>query len=131
MHLPLTMILIDMDDFKLINDTFGHQRGDDVLKMLKPIISNHLQKSSVVGRIGGEEFGILLPSCDLDQATAIAEGIREDISKHSIEDRAITVSTGISNHRLANSYDAKTIAYTADVARLNSMRGCQSFMLES
>ncbi len=122
MQLPLAMILFDMDDFKFINDTFGHQKGDEVLKMLNTILSRHIRKSDVVGRMGGEEFGILLPSCDLDQAITIAETIRLDISNHSLEDHMITVSMGISSHQLATNYHAKMIANTADAALYTAKR---------
>lgn len=76
----LTLILLDLDHFKLVNDGFGHDVGDEVLKYVSATISRRLRKTDLACRIGGEEFAILLPGADLDQGIAIAETIRQNIA---------------------------------------------------
>lgn len=117
-QLPVTMLAFDMDHFKQVNDTFGHKKGDEVLQMLSSVISNHCRKSDIVGRMGGEEFGAILPGCSVETAQAIAEKIRSEMEAHSIQDRKLTVSIGISSSALLlNSfYDYERIAKTADQA---------------
>ncbi len=72
-----SFILVDLDYFKQINDQFGHQAGDWALKQVSRQLSHIARKGDLVGRLGGEEFGILLPSCDLKSANEIAQRIRE------------------------------------------------------
>lgn len=70
------IIIVDIDDFKKINDTYGHLIGDDVLKEFSTIISQGLRKNDFVGRYGGEEFLIVLPELDLKESCKVAERIR-------------------------------------------------------
>jgi diguanylate cyclase (GGDEF)-like protein len=60
-HQPLTLLLIDLDHFKIINDTFGHAAGDEVLRAFADMVRGHLRGPDALGRLGGEEFAILLP----------------------------------------------------------------------
>jgi diguanylate cyclase (GGDEF)-like protein len=69
---PFTLAYIDVDDFKTINDRYGHERGDAVLRAIASILMRNVRKADVVGRLGGDEFGLLLVECDdLDARTAI------------------------------------------------------------
>lgn len=70
------LLVVDADNFKRINDRFGHDRGDIALKAIAATIKGMLRGADIVGRIGGEEFGVFLPGSSLDQAEAIAERIR-------------------------------------------------------
>ncbi|MBC7281093.1 MAG: GGDEF domain-containing protein [Hoeflea sp.] len=72
-------LVIDADKFKLINDRFGHQKGDDALQLIAQSIQNSLRSGDIVGRIGGEEFGVFLPKTSPDQAGIVAERIRLQI----------------------------------------------------
>ncbi|NPA52804.1 MAG: diguanylate cyclase [Aquificae bacterium] len=81
---PFSIILLDIDDFKTINDKYGHPVGDLVLKEVANILKNYLRANSVSARIGGEEFGILLPGVEIKDAVKIAERL-----KHIIENRHI------------------------------------------
>ncbi|KGF70927.1 diguanylate cyclase [Hoeflea sp. BAL378] len=72
-------LVIDADHFKSINDRFGHQRGDDALQLIARSIQNSLRSGDLVGRIGGEEFGVFLPKAGVDQAGVVAERIRVKI----------------------------------------------------
>ena len=71
-----SLILIDVDHFKNINDTFGHTVGDEVIRGLAAIIRRNLRSIDITGRYGGEEFGILLPGASIKEASKVAERIR-------------------------------------------------------
>jgi len=99
---PLVILAIDIDKFKAINDTHGHHTGDIVLVEVTKTISQILRKSDIFGRIGGEEFAILLPNTSLDGARLVAEKMRgaiENLNLLSPEEIPIpvTISIGISD----------------------------------
>jgi diguanylate cyclase (GGDEF)-like protein len=75
-NLPVAFILIDLDYFKAINDTYGHQTGDRVLGQAVANLRKGLTEKSIIGRVGGEEFAILLPECELTKAMLIVEQLR-------------------------------------------------------
>lgn len=97
---PLSLIVFDIDHFKRINDTHGHQFGDLVLKRIAQLMQETVRPYDLVGRIGGEEFLVVTPSTTLDEATAIAERIRELTERERIGDENrvihVTVSAGVS-----------------------------------
>jgi diguanylate cyclase (GGDEF)-like protein/PAS domain S-box-containing protein len=97
-HWPLAVIMMDLDDFKSINDVYGHQMGDDVLVEVSRIIKAVTRKSDLLCRYGGEEFSIILPETDLDVAKILAERILLSIESLKFEglDRVVTISIGIS-----------------------------------
>jgi diguanylate cyclase (GGDEF)-like protein len=98
---PLTLIMVDIDDFKIYNDTLGHQAGDKILKNLAILLRNQSRKMDYVCRYGGEEFTIILPQTDKKEAFLIAERIRMDIQKYPFLNEQIfpkkqlTVSLGV------------------------------------
>ncbi len=98
---PLSLIMIDIDDFKIYNDTLGHQAGDKILKALAGLLRNQSRKMDLVCRYGGEEFTIILPHTDQKEAFLIAERIRVDIQKYPflnetiLPNKQLTVSVGI------------------------------------
>lgn len=101
-HLPLSIILLDMDHFKNYNDHYGHVSGDEVLKDVSNVLMNSLLRSEdFVGRFGGEEFIIILPNTPLDGALLVADRINNELAKlnilHEYNDdfRRVTVSMGI------------------------------------
>jgi diguanylate cyclase (GGDEF)-like protein len=73
---PLALLMMDIDFFKSINDRYGHDVGDEVIKTVGDVLQNHKRSSDIVGRIGGEEFALLLPEASLDSAAAAAERLR-------------------------------------------------------
>jgi diguanylate cyclase (GGDEF)-like protein len=81
----LSIILADLDGFKRVNDTFGHDYGDKVLKQVSDILGITLRDKDLVGRYGGEEFLVILPDTDLGKSKAIAQRIRESIASHRWE----------------------------------------------
>jgi diguanylate cyclase (GGDEF)-like protein len=81
---PLTIVLADLDNFKQVNDAFGHHGGDVVLRAFADLIRSHVRDVDVSGRIGGEEFAILLPETDRAGAAHVAERMRESLSAIAI-----------------------------------------------
>jgi diguanylate cyclase (GGDEF)-like protein len=94
---PLALVLFDLDHFKAINDTYGHGKGDEVLAAVGAITAGTLRASDFAGRLGGEEFAVLLPSTDLDGAIDVAEKLRSAVAMIDIPgiERRITASFGV------------------------------------
>jgi two-component system, cell cycle response regulator len=94
----LSIIMFDIDDFKLVNDTYGHQTGDEVLKELSKVALDNVREQDINVRWGGEEFLILLPQTNLEGAIAVASKIRIAISEHifTSHNLNITSSFGVS-----------------------------------
>jgi len=97
---PLSLIMIDIDHFKAYNDTYGHLVGDEVLRMVAQVIRSCLREVDVVGRFGGEEFGVLLPDTDEGGADFVAERIRMmvqrlDLGRPSSPLGGLTISLGL------------------------------------
>lgn len=92
----MSIILIDIDHFKLVNDTHGHVTGDNVLIGVCRTVQNILRKSDAFGRLGGEEFAVLLPETNLPQAHGLAERIRTEVEQTPIaENLRVTLSLGV------------------------------------
>jgi len=97
----MSLLMLDIDNFKAFNDAYGHQTGDEVLKLLASTMTKAVKGDDVPARYGGEEFTVILPATDLDGAVHVAEHIRERISTKKLVNRAtnqnlgrITVSIG-------------------------------------
>jgi diguanylate cyclase (GGDEF)-like protein len=99
--LPLSLVMLDIDDFKVYNDALGHQSGDKILKDLASLLKNQSRKMDFVCRYGGEEFTIILPQTDKKEAFLIAERLRMDIEKQPfiheeiLPHKKLTASMGI------------------------------------
>ena len=95
----LSVILFDLDDFKAVNDKFGHQAGDKMLQKLTQVCSNWLRTADFIGRYGGEEFMVVCPNTDIDGAMALAERIRIAVEqtnfKFSGQKLKMTISIGV------------------------------------
>jgi two-component system cell cycle response regulator len=105
---PLSIIMLDIDNFKAVNDTFGHRAGDEVILSVAHAIMACIRKTDVAGRYGGEEFLVLLPETDLASAKVVAEKIRSTVAQLSFEikDLAITISAGVAEAQQGESYEA-------------------------
>ncbi|HEY9163934.1 MAG TPA: GGDEF domain-containing protein, partial [Magnetovibrio sp.] len=97
----LSLLMLDIDHFKRFNDTYGHQTGDEVLKLLANTMSKAVKGEDISARYGGEEFAVILPRTGLDGAMKVAEGIRHKISTKKLVNRStnqdlgkITISIG-------------------------------------
>jgi len=99
---PISMIMMDIDHFKEVNDTFGHYAGDNVIVAIANILRERLRDSDSIFRWGGEEFLILLPDCDLQRAAGIAENLRSTIGANSIRidhtNVRVSASFGVSEY---------------------------------
>ncbi len=99
-HQSLSLMLLDIDHFKRINDAFGHQTGDAVLQELTKLISGRLREQDVFARWGGEEFAILVPNCNAVEVRLLAEKLRLVLETHDFpEVGRVTCSFGVAEHR--------------------------------
>lgn len=123
----LCCLMLDVDHFKQVNDDFGHQKGDDVLKIIAEQLRTVLRVYDAVGRYGGEEFIALLPGADLETAQAVAERLRSAIEatvmvRHpSGEPRPTTASLGLARWKPADTVD--TLIHRADEALYRAKAG--------
>jgi len=115
---PFTVIMLDIDHFKKINDTYGHQVGDEVLKLVAQILVNTSRSSDVVCRYGGEEFAIVMPNAALQEGASLAERIRTTIEQtHSWPpqlEQGVTISAGVAT--CIPNMSAKQVITAADEA---------------
>jgi len=125
---PFSLIIFDVDDFKVCNDSYGHQAGDDILQGVASIMSSMARRVDTVARYGGEEFVILLPNTEKDEAIVLAERIREAVegqvfrSPFIKEGYKVTISGGIATYPIDGS-DSKSIMYAADQALYKAKEG--------
>jgi diguanylate cyclase (GGDEF)-like protein len=114
---PLSVLLIDLDHFKQVNDSFGHDRGDEVLAAVSGVLTESVRASDFVSRYGGEEFVVLLPATDLVGARRVAENIARTLATaHTPKlDRLVTASFGVAGFP-QHGVDAETLLRCADRA---------------
>lgn len=110
----LSIIIFDVDDFKIVNDTYGHQVGDEVLKEMAQIVLTHVREQDITVRWGGEEFLILLPQTNLEGAVLAANKIRIAISEHSFTDKSLTITGSFGVAQLSNEDSEKDFISRAD-----------------
>jgi diguanylate cyclase (GGDEF)-like protein/PAS domain S-box-containing protein len=108
---PLSLIMFDLDHFKKINDTYGHGAGDRVLTLTGELALQHLRNSDYLGRLGGEEFGVVLVECTLEQAGEVAQRLRQSIQAAAIEQDGQTI-------QFTASFGVAEIIEGEDLARL-------------
>ena len=119
--IPLSVLMIDIDKFKNINDTYGHDVGDEVIKLLANSLIKNVRQSDIVARLGGEEFVVILSDSDIDNAQIKAEDIRKNIEKleHKLENSTIikfTVSIGVSGYDIENDFSFDKVLKKSDEA---------------
>ena len=116
--MPLSFIMVDIDQFKIINDTYGHPLGDVVIKKLAELFLTRLRNQDIVGRYGGEEFALILPGATIADSKKICDVLRVQFSKYGFtaDDKEffVTFSAGISCFDGVN--DAASIILEADKA---------------
>jgi len=116
---PLAIIMMDIDDFKQINDTYGHRVGDVVLKEIAAMIRRGVRKTDIVARYGGEEFAVIMPHTLLKGALDEAERIRELVASHvygGLVNENITLSMGVASYPQKGAMNAGDIVTYADDA---------------
>lgn len=129
--LPVALAHIDLDDFKRLNDTFGHQAGDKALVCLVDVLHKSMRPSDVLCRFGGEEFVLMLPAADLNKATAAISRFLRDFSAQVVPgtDCVMTFSAGVVVPRAEESIDqaiarADAATYAAKHAGKNCVIAC-------
>lgn len=93
---PLAVLMLDLDHFKDINDEYGHRAGDEALQKFSRMILEQKRQSDLFGRLGGEEFGLILPETDLKNAQAVAQRIQEEWAKTHIEVSSLLIHSTVS-----------------------------------
>ena len=123
-HRPLALVVLDIDHFKAINDTYGHAAGDRVLQIVGREIRRVVRAPDIAGRLGGEEFGIVLPETDRREAVVFAERLRADLAALQVPYEGATIrftcSVGIATRGAADGLD--TMLKEADAAMYRAKR---------
>jgi len=122
---PLSLFMLDVDHFKVVNDTHGHPCGDYVLKELAVILKQSVRESDVVARTGGEEFSVILPQAGPEQARTFAERIRHNVRQRQFivygENIHATISIGVASYPAdAEIVEPEMLVYFADQALLTA-----------
>jgi len=112
---PLALMMIDLDDFKEVNDNFGHQAGDNVLSVIGGLILESIRKMDIACRYGGEELAVIMPNTDLSSSKIIAERIRKKIEEYEFDGFKVTASIGLSIFD-SNANNTIDLVYLADKA---------------
>ena len=110
------LLYIDLDQFKVVNDTCGHQAGDRLLRDVTGLLQTRIRASDTIARLGGDEFGVLLESCTLDQATRIADGARQSIRDYRFVWGATALSVGASIGVVEIKRDTENVAAVMSAA---------------
>lgn len=114
----LSFIMIDVDHFKRVNDTKGHLCGDYVLRTLAELLKGQLRDYDIIGRYGGEEFGVFLPNTDLSGASIAAERLRCTVEKHNFEFEGnvfqVTISQGLVDTSIISEATSHSLIKAAD-----------------
>jgi len=104
---PLSLLMLDIDRFKPINDTFGHAAGDEVIRLVAHALKKELRETDVIGRFGGDEFIVVLPSLGLEGALAAAHRLRQSVQFAAVDMQArgvsVTISVGVATCRQQDS----------------------------
>ncbi|HEU5118163.1 MAG TPA: diguanylate cyclase, partial [Isosphaeraceae bacterium] len=119
---PLSVLMLDVDNFKSYNDDHGHPAGDTVLCEVASILMNHARAHDLAARYGGEEFVVLLPNASDEEATAAAFRLLEAIAQHPWPLRPITASFGVASLVVGERFDAQALMEGADRALYHSKR---------
>jgi diguanylate cyclase (GGDEF)-like protein/PAS domain S-box-containing protein len=115
-HLPLSLVMVDVDHFKNYNDAFGHLAGDEALRTVARLLREEVRQQDVVARYGGEEFVILLPATDVAAAVEVTERPRLAVEKHWKTTHPLTASFGVATTTDGDALDADSLVDLADQA---------------
>jgi diguanylate cyclase (GGDEF)-like protein len=122
----LWVTIIDVDRFKRINDSYGHPAGDDVLRSVAAIVRTSIRGNDLLGRIGGEEFAVLMPETTRDQAQMVSERLRQAVERTpfilpSGEVISVTLSAGLAAR--SKGEDSATLLSRTDIALYEAKKG--------
>jgi len=112
------LAILDIDFFKSVNDSYGHQTGDTVLIQLSKLVKTSLRSTDIFARYGGEEFALILPETDMDAAIAVLEKVRKNVEQHTfdIEGESIRLTVSLGATFAQDGTNAKKLIHKADTA---------------
>lgn len=120
---PLSVIMLDLDGFKMVNDTLGHQTGNEVLAAVAQVLLDNIRATDLAARYGGDEFAILLPQTSAARALPLAERIRARLAAHKLcNELKVTGSFGLSCFRYLDREDPAQVIEHADQAMYQAKR---------
>jgi len=133
---PITMVMIDVDHFKQVNDTYGHVFGDVVLTGVAKVLESSVRDSDIVARLGGEEFVVVLPKTDLEESVALAERLREAVAQQGFvteSEQAVNVTSSfgvLTTHQVDMEFEvlcnqADKLLYEAKASGRNCVKALQ------
>ncbi|HQT71957.1 MAG TPA: diguanylate cyclase, partial [Thiobacillus sp.] len=132
---PVSLAMLDIDHFKLVNDTYGHAVGDVVISSVAMLLRQSLRQSDIIGRYGGEEFVAVLPECDAGYAHLLMEGIRRRFASlhfsHEGKDFGCTLSVGLACSAAYPDSDGAALLVAADEALYVAKRGGRNQVREA
>ncbi|PCI18430.1 MAG: hypothetical protein COB62_06905 [Piscirickettsiaceae bacterium] len=116
------LLYLDLDQFKIVNDTAGHEAGDQLIKQVSDIIQSHIRDSDTLARLGGDEFGVLLPNCNLDNSISVSEKIRNalDTYRFNWHEANFHIGSSIGIVMLNQNNIDKNVLKMADIACYNA-----------
>jgi diguanylate cyclase (GGDEF)-like protein/PAS domain S-box-containing protein len=122
---PLCLLMLDIDHFKQVNDTWGHDAGDEVLRAVAGIVAESIREVDLCGRLGGEEFAVLLPETPSERALVVAERIRASIESAIIRTDGVTIpiTLSVGKAEMALDDDVNNVIRRADEALYKAKRG--------
>ncbi len=113
----LSLIMFDIDNFKKINDTYGHQVGDEVLKQVAKVVEREVRKADIFARYGGEEFAVICPNTSKEKAQELAKRIREVVKNTiEVEGKPVTISLGVAEYKRDGILNKEDLVKAADEA---------------
>jgi diguanylate cyclase (GGDEF)-like protein/PAS domain S-box-containing protein len=133
-HRPLSTLMIDIDHFKRVNDAYGHAAGDHVLMIFAEAVQEIIRSTDFIGRVGGEEFAILMPDTTLTAACHLAERIRERVNKYPYQakDRLIEITASLGVAELqATDQDFKALLKRADEALYSAKQAGRNRVMQA
>lgn len=112
------LLYLDLDQFKIVNDTCGHIAGDELLRQVATVFQTHVQKTDVLARLGGDEFGLLLYQCQVEKALRVAQTLREEIQgfRYVWQDKVFSLSTSIGVVMINGDENLSSVLSAADAA---------------
>ena len=120
---PVSLMMIDIDDFKVFNDRYGHQEGDAILSSVGAAIEAEARNTDICCRYGGEEFAVLLPSTEGSEALALAQRVRDAVAEAGPHGRRITVSVGVATATATSARTTERLVNEADAALYEAKAG--------
>jgi two-component system chemotaxis response regulator CheY len=113
---PLSLITVDLDHLKTINDEHGHDAGDDSIRLVAQVLKGAVRSFEIVARQGGDEFAVLLPNTNHSEAARLAERLRVEVASHSVQGVRLSASIGVASRDKKHDLDAKSLVKASDDA---------------